>query len=179
MGFFAMKIEEIESAVTGAGLTWRTCSATHWQVLGGIALVNVHRGKSGFTVYVQGMGKGRKADSPKDVVESALRFNAITKSTKRKRCGGAKRRKWKQAISRGKFPSCHWCKMTFVEIQQATIDHVIPLSRGGSNGDDNLVLACEPCNSRRKNNVTEKEIASVNQKIDVFESAQQVENAGS
>jgi 5-methylcytosine-specific restriction endonuclease McrA len=30
-----------------------------------------------------------------------------------------------------------------------TIDHVQPLSRGGSNDVGNLVAACRPCNTRR------------------------------
>lgn len=31
----------------------------------------------------------------------------------------------------------------------ATIDHVIPRSRGGQHVWDNVVLACQPCNSRK------------------------------
>ncbi len=33
----------------------------------------------------------------------------------------------------------------------ATIDHYVPLSRGGSNALSNLRLACGPCNWRRGN----------------------------
>lgn len=32
---------------------------------------------------------------------------------------------------------------------QPTEDHVIPLSRGGSNGPENLVIACRECNERK------------------------------
>lgn len=31
----------------------------------------------------------------------------------------------------------------------ATIDHVVPLSRGGTDDLDNLVLACNVCNARK------------------------------
>jgi 5-methylcytosine-specific restriction endonuclease McrA len=31
-----------------------------------------------------------------------------------------------------------------------TTDHVIPRSRGGTDDDSNLVAACRPCNSRKK-----------------------------
>jgi hypothetical protein len=30
-------------------------------------------------------------------------------------------------------------------------DHVVPLSRGGTNDEDNLVCACKPCNSSKNN----------------------------
>jgi hypothetical protein len=33
--------------------------------------------------------------------------------------------------------------------RQATIDHVVPLSNGGTNDEDNLVLACRECNQLR------------------------------
>ena len=50
---------------------------------------------------------------------------------------------------------CHWCgKEVWRNVRvfahnRATIDHVIPRSVGGSNGMENLVLACFSCNSAR------------------------------
>jgi hypothetical protein len=35
-----------------------------------------------------------------------------------------------------------------------TVDHVIPLSRGGSEGMDNLALACFHCNRRKSDRLT-------------------------
>ncbi len=35
-----------------------------------------------------------------------------------------------------------------------TIDHVVPLSEGGTDALDNLALACFHCNRRKSNNVT-------------------------
>jgi 5-methylcytosine-specific restriction endonuclease McrA len=37
-------------------------------------------------------------------------------------------------------------KMTMGDL---TLDHLIPKSRGGSNGPENLVPACKPCNNRK------------------------------
>lgn len=46
--------------------------------------------------------------------------------------------------------TCHWCKLR-VKPNVATIDHLVPLSRGGTNKMKNLVLACSPCNAARGN----------------------------
>ena len=39
---------------------------------------------------------------------------------------------------------CYWCNAKLNG--EHHIDHVIPLSRGGSNGPDNIVIACPICN---------------------------------
>jgi 5-methylcytosine-specific restriction endonuclease McrA len=44
---------------------------------------------------------------------------------------------------------CYYCQEKVGDIYD--VDHVIPLSRGGSNGPENLVIACVSCN-RSKNN---------------------------
>jgi 5-methylcytosine-specific restriction endonuclease McrA len=49
---------------------------------------------------------------------------------------------------------CHWCHKPTRLIQskvpdQATIDHIIPRGRGGSDNEDNVVLACHGCNEHR------------------------------
>lgn len=43
---------------------------------------------------------------------------------------------------------CHWCCI-FMPIGTATIDHVIPLAKGGRHCRDNLVAACHTCNSSK------------------------------
>jgi hypothetical protein len=41
---------------------------------------------------------------------------------------------------------CRYCGATDGPFH---IDHVVPVSRGGSNNDDNLCVACAPCNLRK------------------------------
>jgi 5-methylcytosine-specific restriction endonuclease McrA len=48
--------------------------------------------------------------------------------------------------------SCQYCGHHRSQLRQReflTRDHVIPVSRGGGNGWDNVVAACSPCNNRK------------------------------
>ena len=47
----------------------------------------------------------------------------------------------------GRFRCC-WCN-GHLTIESATIEHIIPLSRGGTNELRNLDMACIPCNTAR------------------------------
>ncbi len=44
---------------------------------------------------------------------------------------------------------CYYCKTPFTDTLKATIDHVIPLNKGGVHDISNLVLACQSCNSSK------------------------------
>lgn len=54
---------------------------------------------------------------------------------------------------------CYWCKKTFnTKTKQGraelTLDHLLPRSKGGTWSVANLVLACEQCNAKRGNKMT-------------------------
>jgi 5-methylcytosine-specific restriction endonuclease McrA len=46
--------------------------------------------------------------------------------------------------------TCQYCNTKYAR-EDLTIDHVMPRSRGGKNTWDNLVIACYPCNARKRN----------------------------
>lgn len=46
--------------------------------------------------------------------------------------------------------SCRYCGATS-EKAQLVLDHIEPVSKGGSNEPENLVTACEPCNAGKSN----------------------------
>lgn len=41
--------------------------------------------------------------------------------------------------------SCCYCNFVFL-VEQLTIEHITPLSMGGTNAETNISLACAPCN---------------------------------
>ncbi len=53
---------------------------------------------------------------------------------------------WQRRIQPG---ICHYCGQA-VGRRQLTMDHVVPLSRGGKSRKGNLVPACKTCNSKKK-----------------------------
>ncbi|HAA03283.1 MAG TPA: HNH endonuclease [Syntrophobacteraceae bacterium] len=57
-----------------------------------------------------------------------------------------KSRWWQRQMDRG---ICHYCRKP-VARDEMTLDHVVPLIRGGQTSRSNVVLACKSCNSRKK-----------------------------
>ena len=56
--------------------------------------------------------------------------------------GSTRSRLWKRS------PHCRYCGVR-VSRRKSTIDHVVPLSRGGTDDPPNLVLCCSSCNIRK------------------------------
>ncbi len=57
-----------------------------------------------------------------------------------------KTRWWQQRLARG---VCHYCGQKFSPAQ-LTMDHIVPLVRGGKTTRGNVVPACKECNSKKK-----------------------------
>lgn len=53
---------------------------------------------------------------------------------------------WKNLISLG---FCHYCGEKFLS-ENLTMDHLVPVSRGGKASRNNVVPACKECNNRKK-----------------------------
>jgi len=54
---------------------------------------------------------------------------------------------WKNRIAKG---ICHYCGKS-VPPKDLTLDHVVPLARGGHSTKGNCVPACKDCNNQKKN----------------------------
>jgi 5-methylcytosine-specific restriction endonuclease McrA len=57
-----------------------------------------------------------------------------------------KSRWWSNRLAQG---LCHYCRKNFLP-DELTMDHIVPVIRGGKSSRGNLVPACKECNSRKK-----------------------------
>ncbi len=73
--------------------------------------------------------------NPKDIREEKEKARVLRKS-----------RWWQQRLARG---ICHYCGRKFLP-SDLTLDHVVPLIRGGKTKRGNVVPACKECNSQKK-----------------------------
>jgi len=53
---------------------------------------------------------------------------------------------WKRCLAKG---ICHYCKSP-VPAKELTMDHIVPVSRGGRSTKGNVVPACKECNNKKK-----------------------------
>lgn len=53
---------------------------------------------------------------------------------------------WKNRLAKG---ACHWCGGAFPP-EELTMDHIVPIVRGGKSTRGNVVSACKECNNRKK-----------------------------
>lgn len=136
------------------GLSLKSFGNGHYRITGGKYLVNYYpRTRRGPTAYIDGMVSGRTLYNAElaDVVRLALRGYEIQVAAK-ERFGPKKN----AAIRRKLFLKsrlCHYCK---AELKSPSgndchLDHRIPLSKGGGNFENNMVLACVDCDVTKKN----------------------------
>lgn len=115
----------------------------HFHIKGAL-LVNYYPFAATQTAYVAGTTKGKKNVSPEEAVAMARKLPKLVKDFKRKSYRNIKLKMLRKSAC------CHWCEAVLTA-ETATVDHKIPLSRGGLDNDNNRVLACSPCNQRRGN----------------------------
>jgi 5-methylcytosine-specific restriction endonuclease McrA len=77
-------------------------------------------------------------------------FDGIDEATIRREKDKARKlrksRWWQQKLAVG---ICYYCGSLF-EPHELTMDHIVPLARGGRSTKDNLVACCKECNNRKK-----------------------------
>ena len=149
-------MDEYEMA-KAAGVVLDKKSKSHWQFKGAM-LVNYYPTKGGNgTVYIAGTKAGVKGVS----IDQAI---AMTKTAPPMEPANRQRKSWHRIAKRQMFDKsrrCHWCgvEMSLHPLDKnfATIEHIIPLSRGGLDNRNNMTLACITCNQERGNTMSELE----------------------
>ncbi len=53
---------------------------------------------------------------------------------------------WKRELAKG---LCHYCQGTFAKAE-LTMDHIVPVARGGRSTKGNVVVSCKPCNNKKR-----------------------------
>ena len=122
-----------------------------------------NKGKAKTVRYLQSpKGKATRArycETPKcKATKRSYRISFEGRVAKAK--SGAKRRaakkidatlsaaEWKKILQAHKS-RCYWCK-TKLKASAVTMDHVVPLSKGGQHTKENVVPACQHCNSSKQ-----------------------------
>lgn len=52
---------------------------------------------------------------------------------------------WKQLVGKG---NCYHCEQKFLS-EELTMDHLIPIARGGKSDKKNCVCSCKACNTKK------------------------------
>lgn len=53
---------------------------------------------------------------------------------------------WKNRVAKG---VCHWCQGKFPPAE-LSMDHIVPVIRGGKSAKGNVVPCCKECNNKKK-----------------------------
>lgn len=83
----------------------------------------------------------KKFKSYKNFIVIGLKWNG--KNVKRRTIGFAK-----EFVNNNRSAKCIYCEGKLT-LDNATTDHIIPISKGGNNCQVNLMVCCQPCNSDR------------------------------
>lgn len=92
-----------------------------------------------------------KEFSPSSAIDGMDRFLTLTDEVflKKERDKARKLKSsqwWKRKRSTG---ICHYCKQIFPP-GELTMDHIIPLSRGGRTEKFNVAVCCKECNTKKR-----------------------------
>jgi len=141
-------VNQVIKAANKAGVEFKDCGNGHIQLKGQL-LVNYYPQSSKCSAYVAGTRKRRTWVSPAQAVEMAKAPPPISPNNKRRR----NTKPIKEKLFR-KIKNCHWCH-TPLTLETATLEHIIPLHRGGLDNENNMTLACDECNQKRGHDMPE------------------------
>ncbi|MDP2322523.1 MAG: HNH endonuclease domain-containing protein [Gammaproteobacteria bacterium] len=145
-------IEQLHKAAEKAGLSVEQMSPHHFRIIGGAFPVDYYPLSRRRTAYVDGTNHGKAHVTPEQAVNMAVKAPPILPYELRSDRKTRKKSRIRSLFSRQNL--CHWCRLPMqIENSEAddyaTIEHVIPLARGGLDHSKNRVLAHAKCNHER------------------------------
>jgi len=153
-------VAALRRAARRAGVEIAVTEKAHGHIhVRGKILVNWYPYSKRKSAYVAGTSRGEANADAAAVVRMASSAPVLFKTRgkrKRKNYVAWKRRRFKRDSL------CHWCHDKMIlesgKPYSATVEHVIPLARGGLDNDNNRVLACHKCNHERGHDMPELEL---------------------
>lgn len=145
-----MNMKEIQKAAAKHGVAVsRMKQVGHFQ-LSKVTVVNYYPWADCPSAYVQGTTAAIKPCTLEKAIELACR-----PPERDVRCDprGKSRKytKWKDSMYRNRETiACCWCGKD-LRRHEATVEHMVPLSKGGGDWAGNWKIACETCNRERGN----------------------------
>jgi hypothetical protein len=144
---------DLRDAAAEAGATVKDCGDGHYQIRGRL-LVNYWPLSKKRSAHVAATTHGKHNVSPTEAVQMAFTPPPIAPVHKKDARDPGKSKTIRRQLFKKNGNLCHWCKCR-LSLRTSTVEHVIPLARGGLDNANNRVLACGPCNHRRGSDMPE------------------------
>lgn len=142
-------LEAIQALCAAKGVPIEVKQNGHVQIKGPL-LVNYYPLSKSLTAYVAGTKQGAKGCTPEAALEMAFSPpKRIAEPVKRR-----KNNKHLRIRMLMKKPFCMWCNAPLT-LETSTLEHIIPLARGGLDHSNNRGLACPKCNHDRGSEMPE------------------------
>lgn len=138
---------EFASLVETHGLKARLCNPDHFQITGGKYLVNYYpNAKRGPKIYVAGMTLGFKGGDAEAIKACNEPQESEVKESRKMSYTKQLNRIYKHT------KTCYLCGKP-IKREDASLDHFIPLSKGGLNNANNYRISHKQCNHQKGNNL--------------------------
>ncbi len=143
----------LRDAATAKGATVTAKPNGHFQIKGEL-LVNYYPFAKTRTAYIAATTRGIKHATIEQAVAMAFEAPPVASAAhKDERSNPGRYQRWKRRMWKAGFRECRWCHVRVNHVplhaNQMTVDHKIPLARGGLDNQNNWVVACRQCNEAR------------------------------
>ncbi len=150
-----IRFQEFARLAFSAGARVEDCGAGRWRVSGRLRVDYWPRFPAGPLLHVVGTRGPTRCCSPERAIAAAFELPPLVrKRVRRNRLSTShgERLKIEAWLRQGR--RCYWCKRACAS-DETTIEHLIPLARGGTHKPENIAAACEPCNCSRGSEMPE------------------------